>query len=568
MKNFFRHIRPADCLIVLLLLGTVGCTLRKHTTDATYRNGVVVSAHPEASAVGLHILKQGGNAVDAAVAVQFALAVVYPNAGNLGGGGFMVYRSAAGETAALDFREKAPGAASRDMYLDTDGNPITDLSLYGALAAGVPGSVDGMVQAHERYGSLPWALLLEPAIRLAEDGFAITDMQAGELNRRKSFFEKLNPQGTALIRAGNWQKGDLLIQQELAGTLKRIRDQGRRGFYEGETAGHIVRTMQAGNGIISLEDLKAYRAVWRTPVTGSYRGYRVISMPPPSSGGVALIGLLQSVVAFPLRQWGFQQDSTVRVMVEAERRIYADRATHLGDPDFYAVPVSELTDPEYNARRMADVDFSHATSSTAVSAGTPWRTEREETTHFSIVDKDRNAVSLTTTLNGSYGSGVVVAGAGFLLNNEMDDFSVKPGAPNMYGLLGGTANAIEPGKRMLSSMTPSMLEKDGHLFMVLGTPGGSTIITSVFQTILNVVDFGMSMQQAVSAPRFHHQWMPDEIAAEKDAIDSLTRRKLEDSGYLFKNRGAIGRVDAILMNSDGSMQAGADHRGDDTAAGY
>jgi gamma-glutamyltranspeptidase/glutathione hydrolase len=424
------------------------------------------------------------------------------------------------------------------------------------------------VQAHERYGSLPWALLLEPAIRLAEQGFGITEMQAAELNRRKSFFGKLNPQGTALVREGSWQKGDLLVQQELAGTLRRIRDQGRRGFYEGETADYIVHTMQAGNGIISLQDLKAYRAVWRTPVTGNYRGYTVISMPPPSSGGVALIGLLQSVAAFPLRQWGFQQDSTVRVMTEAGRRIYADRATHLGDPDFYPVPVHKLTDPEYNARRMADVDFSHATLSTAVSAGNPWRTEREETTHFSIVDKDRNAVSLTTTLNGSYGSGVVVAGAGFLLNNEMDDFSVKPGAPNMYGLLGGIANAIEPGKRMLSSMTPSILEKDGRLFMVVGTPGGSTIITSVFQTILNVVDFGMNMQQAVAAPRFHHQWIPDEIAAETEAIDSVTRQKLKNSGYLFKNRGAIGRVDAILMNSDGSMQAGADHRGDDTAAGY
>ena len=410
MKNFFRQIPPAAYLVVLLLFSTKGCTTRKHTIHSTYQNGVVVSAHPEASAVGLHILKQGGNAVDAAVAVQFALAVVYPNAGNLGGGGFMVYRSAAGETTALDFREKAPGAAARDMYLDAEGNPIRDLSLYGVLAAGVPGAVDGMVQAHGRYGSLPWSSLLEPAIRLAEQGFSLTKMQAWELNRNKSFFEKLNPQGTALIGEGSWQKGDLLIQQELAGTLKRIRDQGRAGFYDGETAGHIVRTMQAGNGIISLEDLRAYRAVWRTPVTGSYRGYTVISMPPPSSGGVALIGLLQSVEAFPLQQWGFQQDSTVRVMTEAARRIYADRATHLGDPDFYPVPIGELTDSAYNARRMDGLDFSRATPSTAVSAGKPGHTEREETTHFSIVDKHGNAVSLTTTLNGSYGSGVVVAG--------------------------------------------------------------------------------------------------------------------------------------------------------------
>lgn len=556
------------CLFVLLIFLGISCNSLKQTGLPSYRNGVVVSAHPEASAVGLQILQSGGNAIDAAVAVQFALAVVYPNAGNIGGGGFMVYRGADGDFAALDFREVAPAAATTDMYLDAEGNPVTELSLRGQLASGVPGSVDGMVKAHEKYGKLDWARLLQPAIDLAQDGFPITEMQAGELNSQKESFKKYNPEGTAFLRDAEWVAGDTLIQSELAHTLTLVSQQGRAGFYEGETADKMVKEMRAGNGIISHADLKNYEARWREPVSSTYRGYRVVSMPPPSSGGIALISLLKSVEAYPLSRWGFQQDSTLRVMIEAERRVYADRATHLGDPDFYEVPQPMLIDSSYNAERMRNINFKHASFSSDIFAGSLPNVEREETTHFSIVDKEGNAVSITTTLNGSYGSHVVVAGAGFLLNNEMDDFSVKPGVPNMYGLIGGAANAIEPGKRMLSSMTPTILEKDGRLFMVVGTPGGSTIITSVFQTILNVVDFGMDIEEAVAAPRFHHQWLPDEVALEKNAVAQPIRHALSTTGYKLVERNSIGRVDAILVSANGGLSGGADPRGDDTAMGY
>lgn len=533
-----------------------------------YYNGMVVTAHPKASTVGLAVLQNGGNAIDAAVAVKFALAVVYPNAGNIGGGGFMVYRGSDGAYSALDFREAAPAAAERDMYLNDAGEPVTELSWRGHLASGVPGTVDGMVKAHAKYGKLPWAQLLQPAIDLAENGFTLTAMQAVELNRIKKSLMQYNPNGTALVKDSEWHEGDTLIQRELAATLFRIANDGRTGFYEGPTADYIVAEMSNGKGIITHDDLKAYEAKWRNPVESTYRGYRIVSMAPPSSGGVALMGMLKSVEAYPLSEWGFQHDSTVRVMVEAQRRVYADRATYLGDPDFYEVPIKELIDSAYHADRMGDVNFSKATLSSDVSAGALSPLEPEETTHFSIVDAAGNAVSITTTINGAYGSHVVVGGAGFLLNNEMDDFSIKPGLPNMYGLVGGEANAIEPGKRMLSSMTPTIIERDGHLAMVVGTPGGSTIMTSVFQTILNVVDFGMSMQTAVDAPRFHHQWLPDEIWAEPAAIDSITRASLLDSGYEIKPRNAIGRVDAILINADGSLMGGADPRGDDTVAGY
>lgn len=544
----------------------VSCASEKSTI---YHNGVVVTAHPEASRVGLHVLENGGNAVDAAVAVQFALAVVYPNAGNIGGGGFMVYRSAEGEFAGLDFREAAPAAATHDMYLDDKGEPITELSLRGQLASGVPGAVDGMVKAHERYGSMPWSTLVQYAIDLAEKGFPITEMQARELNRNKESFQQHNPNGTALVRDAEWFEGDSLVQSELAQTLFLVANHGRKGFYEGVTAKHIVAEMNRGNGIISLEDLKNYEAKWRDPVEGTYRGHRVVSMSPPSSGGIALIAFLKSVEAYPLSEWGFQSDSTVRVMVEAERRVYADRAAFLGDPDHYDVPVVTLLDSAYNAGRMANLDFAKASLSSDIKAGDALGPESPETTHFSIVDAGGNAVSITTTINGSYGSHVVVDGAGFLLNNEMDDFSVKPGVPNMYGLVGGEANAIQPGKRMLSSMTPTIVEKDGELYMVVGTPGGSTIMTSVFQTIVNVIDFNMDMQSAVTAPRFHHQWLPDEVAVEPKAIDSLVRESLSNSGYKLMDRRAIGRVDAILvLPNDGGMQGGADPRGDDTALGY
>ncbi|WP_312207643.1 gamma-glutamyltransferase [Empedobacter sp.] len=534
----------------------------------SYKNGAVVTAHPEASKVGVEILKKGGNAIDASIAVQFALAVVYPNAGNIGGGGFLVYRDSKGKTDALDYREKAPLKASEDMYWDKNGNAITDLSLYGQFAAGVPGTVDGMVKAHEKYGKLNWKELVQPAISLAQKGFKITKQQASELTNKHNDFVKYNSKTNALTSKSSWKEGDLLVQKELANTLKLIQQKGRAGFYEGKTADLIVKEMKRGNGIISHEDLKQYQSVWRTPVSGNYKGLKVISMPPPSSGGIALVSLFQSIEDYPINKWGFQADSTIQVMVEAERRVYADRAEHLGDPDFIKVPQKQLLDKSYNVNRMKDFSFDKATPSSAIKAGEIIGKESMETTHYVIVDKDGNAASVTTTLNNSYGSLVVVEGAGFLLNDEMDDFSVKPGTPNLYGLVGGKANAIEPSKRMLSSMTPSILEKDGKLFMVVGTPGGSTIITSVFQAILNVVDFGMTMQEAVAAPRFHHQWLPDQIDYEPNAISENVRESLKQKGYTLKERKPYGRVEGILVNTNGTYQAGADPRGDDKAVGY
>jgi len=551
--------------ISILLSACVGGQIAQNNSGQ-YKNGLVVSAHPSASKVGLEILKKGGNAVDAAVAVQFALAVVYPTAGNLGGGGFLVYRSATGELATLDFREKAPEKASRDMYLDASGNAIPEKSLFGHLAAGVPGSVDGMVKAHEKFGKLKWTDLLQPAINLANNGFPVTEKQAEELNEMQEPFMKFNPGKSYFIKK-NFKGGDIWIQEDLAKTLELIRDNGREGFYSGPVADHIVAEMTAGGGLISKEDLKNYQAQWREPLVGKYKDYKIITMPPVSSGGIALLQLLNSVESFPLKRFGHNSDSTMQVMIEAERRVYADRATHLGDPDFYKVPQKQLIDPSYSKMRMSTFNWDKATLSTDIKAG-EFPKESEETTHFSIVDREGNAVSLTTTLNGGYGSMVFVKGAGFLLNNEMDDFSVKPGAPNMYGLLGGEANSIVPGKRMLSSMTPTILEKNGDLFMVVGTPGGSTIITSVFQTILNVLEFDMNMQAAVNAKRFHHQWMPDEVVVEKGSPDSLTRKKLESKAYKFRERKAIGRVDAILKTPWGYYEGGADPRGDDTRMGW
>ncbi|MEI5984050.1 gamma-glutamyltransferase [Sphingobacterium sp. PU5-4] len=562
--------KPNLLYILCLFLFLGSCSVNQQTGSEVneFANAAVVTANPIASQVGVDILRKGGNAVDAAIAVKFALAVVYPNAGNLGGGGFMVYRGKDGSVASLDFREKAPASASRDMYLDKEGNPITDLSLYGQLASGVPGSVAGMDEAFKKYGSLKWQELIQPAIELAEKGFKITEQQAGEFNRYKERFTRLNPKGAAIIKEQTWKAGDLFVQQDLAETLKRIAAQARDGFYKGKTADLIVEEMKSGNGIITHQDLADYQAIWRNPIVGTYKNYKVISMPPPSSGGVALMALLQSVEKYPLSKWGFQHDSTVRAMVEAERRVYADRATHLGDPDFYKVPVEFLNDAKFNQDRMAKVSLSKATPSDLIKAAKFPGYESEETTHYSIVDKDGNAVSLTTTINGSYGSCVWVAGAGFLLNNEMDDFSVKPGSPNMYGLLGGKANAIEPGKRMLSAMTPTIIEENGKLKMVVGTPGGSTIITSVFQTILNVLEFDMTAQESVSAARFHHQWRPDVIDVEAKAIDSLTRVSLTKDGYKLNKRGAIGRVENIVILPNGKKQTGADPRGDDKAAGY
>ncbi|GAA0894047.1 gamma-glutamyltransferase [Fulvivirga kasyanovii] len=530
-------------------------------------SAMVVSAHPLASRVGIDIIKNGGNAVDAAVAVQFALAVVYPAAGNIGGGGFMVYRDHEGNTDALDFREAAPLASSRNMYLNENGEVIEELSRLGHLASGVPGTVDGMVTAHGKYGKLPWESLVQPAIDLARDGFPLTAMEARGLSSSIEDFKKYNtfPPSSFIKK---WHEGDTLRLPDLANTLERIRDTKREGFYSGRTADLIVREMNRGGGIITYEDLKNYHSMWRKPTSAPYKNYKVISMPPPSSGGIALTQLLTMIEDLPVAEHGFHSPEAIHYMVEAERRVYADRATHLGDPDFYLVPAKDLTDRSYLKSRMEHVSESEATPSDSVAAGEFSLYESEETTHYSIVDKEGNAVAVTTTLNGSYGSHVVVDSAGFLLNNEMDDFSVKPGFPNMYGLIGGEANAIVPLKRMLSSMTPTIVEKEGKLYMVVGSPGGSTIITSVFQTVLNVIEFDMNMQQAVTAGRFHHQWKPDVVYVEKNSIDEDVLKALTKMGHTMEAREPIGRVDAILITPDGKLEGGADPRGDDMAIGF
>ncbi len=556
------------CLFAFLPILFYNPVAAQRIKGVTAKHAMVVSAHPEASRVGVEILKKGGNAVDAAIAVQFALAVVYPVAGNIGGGGFMVYRKSDGTSHTLDYREKAPAAAFENMYQDSLGNVVEGLSIHGHLASGVPGAVDGMVKAHQKLGSLDWKTLVQPAVDLARNGVILTEKEDNGLNNYKESFIQYNTHTPYLVREQPWQKGDTLVHPALARTLERIRDNGREGFYSGETADMIVREMQTAKGIITLEDLKNYHSVWRDPMIGDYKGHKIISMAPPSSGGVALFQLLKMIENANLRQWGWQQPNTVHWMTECERRVYADRATHLGDPDFYKVPVTDLLNTSYLHERLQTIRMEQATPSSEIKAGLFAKNESDQTTHFSIVDAMGNAVSITTTLNGGYGSKVVVKDAGFLLNNEMDDFSVKPGVPNLYGVIGGVANAIQPGKRMLSSMTPTIVEKKGKLYMVVGTPGGSTIITSVFQNILNVLEHKMGMQESVSAKRFHHQWLPDAIIAEKGAFSQETRRVLEAKGHKITEVNAIGRVDAILIKKKRKMEGGADPRGDDTAMGY
>jgi gamma-glutamyltranspeptidase/glutathione hydrolase len=529
--------------------------------------GMVVSGHPLASQVGLQILKDGGNAVDAAIAVQLALAVVYPRAGNIGGGGFMIYRGGNGEINALDYREKAPAAANRNMYLDQKGNP-TRQSIEGHLASGVPGTIDGLFTAHAKYGHLPFIKLIQPAIKLADEGFEITQDEAGRLNTNKPLFTKFNT-SNAFIKTEAWKQRDILIQKELAWTLTQIKEKGRSGFYEGPVADKIIAEMKQGGGIITYDDLVSYHSKWRKPITSLYKDYKIISMPPPSSGGIALAQLLKMVEPYPLKDWGFMDPRSVHLMAEAERRVYADRSQYLGDDDFYPVPIDSLLDPKYVKFRMKDFDPGQATKSNSIYAGNfKLALEHFETTHISVVDKDGNAVAVTYTLNGNFGSKVVVDGAGFFLNNEMDDFSSKPGVPNMFGLIGAEANSIAPGKRMLSSMTPTIVEKNGHLSMVIGSPGGSTIITSVFQVFLDVAEWNMTMSEAVAANRFHHQWLPDEIMMETKTFNSNVQAKLISMGHSLRDIKYIGLVDAIMKRPDGKLEGGADPRGDDDAEGW
>ena len=528
------------------------------------KSGAVVSAHPLASEVGVSILKQGGNAVDAAIATQFALAVVYPAAGNIGGGGFTVIHLKDGKNITIDYREKAPGKAFKDMYLDSAGNPLLNLSQDGHLASGVPGAVAGIFESF-KYASLPIKKLIQPSIDLAENGFAITAREARSLNYTKKEFIKYNTVTPVFVKSTEWKGGDTLIQTDLANTLKRIRDNGEKGFYEGETAALIVKEMENGKGIISLEDLKNYKAANREPIVFDYRGHQVVTMPLPSSGGIILEQMLKMGVMKNIDSMQYGTPQSVQLMAEIERRAFADRAKFLGDPDFYKVPVKTLVSNEYLTQRMSDYVPGKAGNSVDIKEGTI--KESEETTHFSVMDADGNAVSVTTTLNGGYGSRTVVAGAGFLMNNEMDDFSVKPGVPNMFGAVGQEANAIAPNKRMLSSMTPTIVLKDGKPWIVLGTPGGTTIPTSVYQTIVDIIDFKLAPQDAVNFPKFHHQWLPDVLYVEK-SFDKKTVDSLKQMGYKIEERGAIGRTEVIMILADGTLHAIADHRGDDASAGY
>jgi gamma-glutamyltranspeptidase/glutathione hydrolase len=454
------------------------------------------------------------------------------------------------------------------MFLNKEGNAVDSLSRDGHLAVGVPGSVAGMFEAHSKYGKLPWADLIEPAVKIAENGFILTDKDAAEYNKFKNDFLKLNRYEPAFYKKDKWAAGQKFVQKDLAATLKQIQKSGRNGFYKGTVADLIVDEMKAGGGIITHEDLENYQAKWRTPLTFNYKkNYKIITMPPPSSGGIVLAEMMNMVENESLEQMGFHSAAAIHLMTEVERRAYADRAEHIGDSDFYPVPIEAMMDKAYAGQRMRNFNKQTATPSNAIKAGKPSKTA-EETTHFSIVDAEGNAVSVTTTLNGNYGCRVVVKGGGFVLNNEMDDFSAKPGSPNMFGLLGAEANAIQPKKRMLSSMTPTIVEKDDQLFAVVGTPGGATIITSVFQVLMNLIEFRMPLQDAVQKPRFHHQWLPDQIYYEKDAFDPTTIKKLEVMGHKFKQRGSIGLVEAILIRPDNKLEGAADRRYYDSASGF
>lgn len=532
--------------------------------EMQFDHAAVSSAHPLASMIGAAMMQDGGNAYDAAIAVQFSLAVVFPGAGNIGGGGFMLSRNKDGKMIGLDFREAAPLSAHRDMYLDGQGNPIPNMSRDGASAAGVPGSVAGMFEIL-KYAKLPMAKLIAPAIELAEFGFVITEKEARGLNATKAQFIKNSSAASAFTSKELWKAGDTLIQIDLANTLKRIRQNGLAGFYEGLTAALIVKEMGFSKGFISMEDLKNYQPKYRTPLSVDYRGHHIISFAPPSSGGILIAQMLQMIQPYNLTKMGANSTEAVSLMVESQRRAYADRATYMGDPDYFKVPLGTLISNDYAQKRMADYQVCIAGSSKNIQAGQIQ--ESEQTTHFSIIDKKGNMVAITTTLNDTYGNKTIVAGAGFLLNNEMDDFSIKPGVPNMYGAIGGEANSIQPGKRMLSSMTPTLILKNNQPYISIGTPGGTTIPNQVYEGLVNIIDHNMTLKAAIDAPRFHHQWMPDNIAFEMD-FPETTIESLKAKGYTTTKRGFFGRMDGVQIAADGKRVAAGDKRGDDSVWGF
>ena len=526
----------------------------------------VVSARKEASDIGISVLNKGGSAFDAMIATDLALTVCFPNAGNISGGGFLVYRTASGEVGSLDYREKAPLSAYEKMYLDENGDVIPEKSTLGGLAVGVPGTVAGLVEIHSKFGTLPWEDLVKPAIDLATNGYIVTQKQERSLKSKKDDFIKIN--GAKTFYAQDFKAGDTVKNIALAETLKRISKYGAKGFYQGPVAESLIKRVREAGGIITHEDLIKYKPVWRKPLNFRYKNLNIYSMGPPSSGGICLGQILKMIEPYNINQYDHNSEKAIQLIVEAERRSYSDRSKYLGDPDYNEIPYNQLISDDYLNNRMKSFTFELASESTDIQAGKIESKESEETTHYSILDKEGNAVAVTTTLNGSYGSKVFVEDGGYFLNNEMDDFSIKPGFANMFGLIGSEINSIKPEKRMLSSMTPTIILKDGKLYMILGTPGGSTIITSVLQTILNVHEFGMDIQSAINAPRFHHQWLPEKIEFENGVFDELSMKKLQDKGYDVKqeyNR-VIGRVDAILVSKSGIITTGADPRGDDSAS--